>query len=299
MLTSMMIGKMISEARKEKKLSQAQLAQQLSITSQAVGKWERGESMPDIITFNRLAEVLGVDMNYFSENFQSSKTEITAVETSPENAPEPDFEKATKKLDWDMSSGNWIDADFSGLMNLHEKFNSSNLQKCLFVGSDMSGLLLKANNVVDCDFSNSDISNSRIRDSSLVNDIFKNCALKDAEFSGSQIKNCDFQGADFSGAVIKSSSFLKSTVVNALWNRTSFKASQISDVVFDDTFTDCSFENCALTRVTFRNVTLNNTFFKNTNLKRVLFIDCKADKLTYAFLKSGKADLSGITLLTP
>ena len=58
MLTSIMIGNKISEARKGKKLSQAQLAGQLSVSSQAVGKWERGESMPDIITLNRLAEVL-------------------------------------------------------------------------------------------------------------------------------------------------------------------------------------------------------------------------------------------------
>jgi hypothetical protein len=34
-------------------------------------------------------------------------------------------------------------------------------------------------------------------------------------------------------------------------------------------------------------------------LKRIRFIDCKADKMTYAFLKNGKADMTGITLLTP
>jgi len=33
-------------------------------------------------------------------------------------------------------------------------------------------------------------------------------------------------------------------------------------------------------------------------LKRIRFIDCKADRITYEFLKQGKADLSGITLLT-
>lgn len=30
-----------------------------------------------------------------------------------------------------------VDADFSGLKNLHEKFSSSNLQGCKFFGSDM------------------------------------------------------------------------------------------------------------------------------------------------------------------
>lgn len=64
------IGNKIAEARKKINISQAQLAQHMFISAQAVGKWERGESITDIITFNRLAKILGVDLNYFSENFQ-------------------------------------------------------------------------------------------------------------------------------------------------------------------------------------------------------------------------------------
>ncbi|NTW71333.1 MAG: helix-turn-helix domain-containing protein [Eubacteriaceae bacterium] len=291
MLTSVMIGNKILEARKEKKLSQVQLAQLLSISSQAVGKWERGESMPDIITFNRLAEVLEVDLNYFSESFQADTTEKTSAE--------PPSENTVKKLGWDMSSGNWVDADFSGLNNLHEKFSSSNMQRCLFIGSEMSGLLLKNNNVNECDFSDSDISNSHIQGSNIVNSLFRNCSLKEATFSSSQIKSCDFSGADFTGASIKSSSLLKNTMLNAVWNRTTFNTTQFADIVFDGNFAYCSFENCEFSRVTFQNATLTNTFFKNKSLKRIRFIDCKADKLTYAFLKNGKAIMTGITLLTP
>ena len=62
MLTTTMIGNKIAEARKKANISQSGLAQRLFISAQAVGKWERGESMPDIITFNRLAEILGVDL---------------------------------------------------------------------------------------------------------------------------------------------------------------------------------------------------------------------------------------------
>ncbi len=293
MLTSIMIGNKISQARKENNLSQAQLAQQLSVSSQAVGKWERGESMPDIITFNRLAEVLGVDLNYFSQSFQPTAIEKTTTESLTEQMPE----KLEKKLGWDMSEGNWVDADFSGLNNLHEKFSSSNMQRCLFIGSDMSGLLLKNNNVDGCDFSTSDISSSRMQSSNIINNSFQNCSLRDAEFSGSQIKACDFSGADFTGAVIKSSSFLKNTMICAVWNRTAFYTSQFAEIVFDGTIKDCSFENCSFTRVTFQNATLTNTFFKGKSLKRIRFIDCKADKMTYAFLKSGKADLIGVTLI--
>ena len=212
MLNTKMIGNKIAEARKKINISQAQLAQRLFISSQAVGKWERGESMPDIITFNRLAEILGVDLNYFSESFQSAATEMTPVESSEKQSAELPSGKQKKKLSWDMSRGNWVDADFSGLKNLHEKFSSSNMQRCKFIGSDLSGLLLKSNNVDSCDFSGSDISSSHIQSSNLVNNLFKDCSLKETEFSGSYINGCDFSGADFTGVVIKSGGFEKNTI---------------------------------------------------------------------------------------
>ncbi len=170
---------------------------------------------------------------------------------------------AGKKLSWDMSRGNWVDADFSGLKNLHEKFSSSNMQRCKFIGSDLSGLLLKSNNVDSCDFSGSDISSSHIQSSNLVNNLFKDCSLKETEFSESYINGCDFTGADFTGVEFKSGGFTgvaaksgdleKNTIANAVWNRTSFIAMHIADIVFDGTLEDCYFENCAFTRVTFRN----------------------------------------------
>ena len=96
-----------------------------------------------------------------------------------------------------MSRGNWVDADFSGLKNLHDKFSSSNMQCCKFIDSDLSGLLLKGNNVDRCDFSGSDISNSQIQNSNLANNLFKECSLTATKFSGSNIERCDFMGANF------------------------------------------------------------------------------------------------------
>jgi uncharacterized protein YjbI with pentapeptide repeats len=337
MIETKKIGNKIAEARKKVNISQAQLAQRLFISPQAVGKWERGESMPDITTFNRLAEILGIDLNYFSESSQSDATEKAPVEVSekqstqfPTGKQNLPAGKAEKKLNWDMSRGNWADADFSGLKNLHEKFSSSNMQRCKFIGSDLPGLLLKSNNVDSCDFSGSDISRSHIQSSNLGNNIFKDCKLKETEFSKSNIDSCDFSGANFTGTefsesylygcdftgvdftgvtinsggftgvAVKSGDFEKNTIVNAVWNRTSFIDTQIADIVFAGTLEDCYFENCVFNRVTFQNATLINTFFKNNKkMKRIRFIDCKADRMTYEFLKQGDADLTSITLFTP
>jgi transcriptional regulator with XRE-family HTH domain len=103
------------KARKKMNLSQAQLAQRLFISPQAVGKWERGESLPDILTFNRLAKILGVDLNYFSENFPSTATDMASAEPPAEPSAELPSGKHKDRLGWDMSDGNWIDADFSGV----------------------------------------------------------------------------------------------------------------------------------------------------------------------------------------
>jgi len=295
MLNTKMIGNKIAEARKKVNISQAQLAQRLFISAQAVGKWERGESMPDIITLNRLAEILGVDLNYFSEGKDPGANEIAPIELSEKQSVEMPSGKQKNKLSWDMSRGNWVGADFSGLKNLHQKFSSSNMQRCKFIGSDLSGLLLTGNHVDNCDFSVSDLSNSHIQSSNLASNIFKECSLKETEFSGSHIGGCDFTGADFTGAAVKSGAFVKNSIVDAVWNRTFFIDTHIADVVFAGTLDDCYFENCGFTRVTFQNATLINTFFKNKSLKRIRFIDCQADRMTYEFLKNGKADLTGIT----
>jgi uncharacterized protein YjbI with pentapeptide repeats/DNA-binding XRE family transcriptional regulator len=308
-------------------LSQAQLAKLLFISPQAVGKWERGESFPDIITFARLAKSLGVDLNYFSEDFLSTSAGATSDEPLGKQSAGLPTKKQRSRLRWDMSLGNWVDADFSGLKNLHEKFSSSNMKNCRFVGSDLSGLLLKSNNIDSCDFSGSDMSKSHIKGSNLVNNLYKNCSLTETEFSGSNVDRCDFSGANLNGTVFsktfiygcdftgsdltgvvvkfggfsrvsaKSSNSGRNTIADAVWNQISFIDSQITDIVFTGKLEDCSFENCVFTRVTFQNVSLINTFFKNNNLKRIRFIDCKADRMTYEFLKNGKADLSGISLV--
>lgn len=53
-------GAFICEMRKERGLTQRELAEQLNVTDKAVSKWERGLSYPDITILSDLARVLGV-----------------------------------------------------------------------------------------------------------------------------------------------------------------------------------------------------------------------------------------------
>ena len=56
-------GMFISELRKEKSLTQAQLAEKLGITDRAVSKWETGRSLPDAAIMLELCEILGITVN--------------------------------------------------------------------------------------------------------------------------------------------------------------------------------------------------------------------------------------------
>ncbi len=55
-------GRFIAEKRKERNLSQRDLADFLHITDKAISKWERGLSFPDITVLIPLSEALNVSL---------------------------------------------------------------------------------------------------------------------------------------------------------------------------------------------------------------------------------------------
>ncbi len=62
----MSIGERIVELRKSQNLSQGQLADALSITRQAVSKWENDLAVPDALKMIQLADLLDTDIEYLS-----------------------------------------------------------------------------------------------------------------------------------------------------------------------------------------------------------------------------------------
>ena len=63
MIDMIKIGKFISACRKEKGLTQAQLAEKFGITDRAVSKWETGKSIPDASIMLELCAELGISVN--------------------------------------------------------------------------------------------------------------------------------------------------------------------------------------------------------------------------------------------
>lgn len=57
------IGKNLQILRKKNKLTQAELAEKLSYSDKAVSKWEKGESLPPIEVFYKIAKLYGVSID--------------------------------------------------------------------------------------------------------------------------------------------------------------------------------------------------------------------------------------------
>lgn len=73
------IGKFICELRKEKGLTQKELAERLNVTDKAVSKWETGRSAPDISLLTALSETLGVTVVEILNGKKIEKEKLSAV----------------------------------------------------------------------------------------------------------------------------------------------------------------------------------------------------------------------------
>ena len=88
------VGLNIARLRRERGLTQAELAERINYSDKAVSKWERAESTPDVLTLITLAEVLGTDLNTLTGLPAASQPEPVpaAVEEIPA-APEKPAKK--------------------------------------------------------------------------------------------------------------------------------------------------------------------------------------------------------------
>ncbi len=57
------IGKFIAECRKQKKMTQVELAEKLGVTEKSVSNWENGRNMPDLSLFKPICDILDISIN--------------------------------------------------------------------------------------------------------------------------------------------------------------------------------------------------------------------------------------------
>lgn len=57
------IGKFILKLRKEKNMTQKELANKIGVTDRAISKWENGRGLPDLSLMKPLCDELGISIN--------------------------------------------------------------------------------------------------------------------------------------------------------------------------------------------------------------------------------------------
>ena len=93
-----MLGKNIAVYRKQQGLTQAGLAEKLNYSDKAVSKWERGESMPDVITLVQLSELFGISVNELLNDPNRLPENTGAVVEKMEKAVEKTLKRKADKL---------------------------------------------------------------------------------------------------------------------------------------------------------------------------------------------------------
>ena len=99
------LGANIAAYRKRNGLTQAELAEKLNYTDKAVSKWERGESMPDVLTLVQLAELFEISVNDLLVDPNALPQNTGKVEKIMEKAVEKTLKrKADKRVILGLSS---------------------------------------------------------------------------------------------------------------------------------------------------------------------------------------------------
>ncbi|MCW3465158.1 pentapeptide repeat-containing protein [Chitinophaga nivalis] len=304
------IGGKIAQARKAHHMSQAQLAKQLFISPQAVGKWERGESMPDITTFNRLAELLGVDLNYFSSDTPPAAHEIASdISVEQPSVPEnkPGLGSPERQVSINLAVVDLQGTNFAGAVLHKGKFKTSPLRGANFAGADLTGSSFEiidaqeANfdsaNLTDCHFSITDLTDASFHKSILVRTVLS--------MSGQGAK---FVAATLTDVTLSKADLRKTTFEQCIFNNVDFNACDLRGLCLDgQTFIGVRFDKSVMNDVSFRGATLRHVSFKLpfslTNksylaMKTVCFDGAMMDKLTFAALKGLRTiDLSKVSVI--
>ena len=81
----MKLGNLILKYRKQKNLSQEDLAKEIGVTRQTISKWELNETSPDLKQAVKLAEIFNIDFNKIINIINEEETENVAIKDRVKN----------------------------------------------------------------------------------------------------------------------------------------------------------------------------------------------------------------------
>ncbi len=79
-MNQQIIGKFISHKRKEKNLTQEQLAEKLGVSNKTISKWETGKSMPDYSVVENLCKELEITVAELMDGEEAEERSVRAYD---------------------------------------------------------------------------------------------------------------------------------------------------------------------------------------------------------------------------
>ena len=127
-MNTLTIGRNIKRLREEQNITQQLLAEKLSISFQAVSKWETGITLPDVTLLPAIAETFGVTINdLFRPNMMAYRNKAERLMSQYESKMDDleIFHQAEREYKKMFESGNFTDVDlgnYAYLMECHARY---------------------------------------------------------------------------------------------------------------------------------------------------------------------------------
>jgi BTB/POZ domain-containing protein KCTD9 len=168
----------------------------------------------------------------------------------------------------DLSDSNLAEGNFSYSSLLETKFNRSIVTDAMFMAAALKG--------------------SSFENSNLTNSIFGASDLQEVNFNGANLTNTKFRASALQSATFENSTLVNTTFITSDLSTLSFNNLELNGVIFNAS---------SLKGTTFKNATLRNVSFHHSDVKHTIFDGAKMDKVTYALLKSAKANLENVEII--
>lgn len=137
------IGKFISLKRKEKGITQSQLAERLNISNRSISKWENGVCLPDASNMIELCEILGITINdLFSAEIVDMKNNEKKLEENLLELAKLKEQKDKYMLNIEIALGIVIFIFFFGIILLTSLINVQEWIKIIIILSDVILILI-------------------------------------------------------------------------------------------------------------------------------------------------------------
>ena len=109
----MIIAGNIGKLRREAGMTQLELAETLNYSDKAVSKWERGESIPDVVTLKQLADLYSVSVDYLLRADHPSEVEAKQEYTKRQRRNHAIITALSCMLVWLLASFAFFSADLA------------------------------------------------------------------------------------------------------------------------------------------------------------------------------------------